>query len=166
MAVALASLHLAPDRQPRQRPTTQFFTGRMPFLPPNQQRKSTEGTQTEIVSTLTNVGSSCVDSMCVAELLELRMHRARPRSTAGVWRDDDDGCGVERHLSRRVCDASAVHDHALLHDVCHRRHADATAYGDHQVRPQRHYTHPFNGPPFGTTRVSRYQKVKNQSGFY
>jgi len=38
-----ASLHLAPDRQPRQRPTTQFFTGRMPFLPPNQQRQSTEG---------------------------------------------------------------------------------------------------------------------------
>jgi len=39
-----ASLHLAPDRQPRQHPTTQFFTGRMPFLPPNQQRQSTEGT--------------------------------------------------------------------------------------------------------------------------
>ena len=30
-------------RQPRQYPTTQFFTGRMPFLPPNQQRQSTEG---------------------------------------------------------------------------------------------------------------------------
>ena len=29
---------------PRQHPTTQFFTGRMPFLPPNQQRQSTEGT--------------------------------------------------------------------------------------------------------------------------
>ena len=29
-------------RQPRQHPTTEFFTGRMPFLPPNQQRKSTE----------------------------------------------------------------------------------------------------------------------------
>jgi len=47
MAVAsagpYASLHLAPDRQPRQHPTTQFFTGRMPFLPPNQQRQSTEG---------------------------------------------------------------------------------------------------------------------------
>ena len=27
-------------------PTTQFFTGRMPFLPPNQQRQSTEGTIT------------------------------------------------------------------------------------------------------------------------
>ena len=31
-------------RQPRQHPTTQFFTGRMPFLPPNQLRQSTEGT--------------------------------------------------------------------------------------------------------------------------
>jgi len=40
---AYASLHLAPDRQPRQHLTTQFFTGRMPFLPPNQQRQSTEG---------------------------------------------------------------------------------------------------------------------------
>jgi len=26
-----------------QHPTTQFFTGRMPFLPPNNQRQSTEG---------------------------------------------------------------------------------------------------------------------------
>ena len=47
MAVAsagpYASLHLAPDRYPRQYPTTLFFTGRMPFLPPNQQRQSTEG---------------------------------------------------------------------------------------------------------------------------
>ena len=38
-----ASLHLAPDRQPHQHPTTLFFTGRMPFLPPNQQPQSTEG---------------------------------------------------------------------------------------------------------------------------
>ena len=48
MAVASAgpyeSLHLAPDRQPHQYPTTLFCTGRMPFLPPNQQRQSTEGT--------------------------------------------------------------------------------------------------------------------------
>jgi len=28
------------------------------------------------------------------------------------------------------------------------------------------HTHPFNGPLSGTTRVSRYQKGKNQSGFY
>jgi len=33
-----ASLALAPDRQPRQHPTTQFFTGQLPFLPLNQQR--------------------------------------------------------------------------------------------------------------------------------
>jgi len=43
VAVALAgpyaSLHLAPDRQPHQHPTTLFFTGWMPFLPPNQQRQ-------------------------------------------------------------------------------------------------------------------------------
>ena len=38
-----ASLHLAPDRKPRQHPTTKIITGRMPFLPPNQQRQSTEG---------------------------------------------------------------------------------------------------------------------------
>ena len=40
-----ASLHLAPDRQPPQHPTTQFFTGQMPFLPPNKQRRSTEITR-------------------------------------------------------------------------------------------------------------------------
>ena len=38
-----ASLQLATDRQPCQHPTTQFFTGRMPFLSPNQQHQSTEG---------------------------------------------------------------------------------------------------------------------------
>ena len=38
-------------RQPRQHPTTQFFTGRMPFLPPNQQHQSPEGKSTEGKST-------------------------------------------------------------------------------------------------------------------
>ena len=42
-----ASLHLAPDRQPRQHLTTQFFTGWMTFLPPNQQRQSTEGSASQ-----------------------------------------------------------------------------------------------------------------------
>jgi len=37
-----ASLHVALDRQPLQHPTTQSFTGQMPFLMPNQQRQSTE----------------------------------------------------------------------------------------------------------------------------
>jgi len=34
-------------RQPRPHPSTQFFTSGMPFLPPNQQRQSTEGIGTE-----------------------------------------------------------------------------------------------------------------------
>jgi len=42
-ADATANLHLAPDRYTCQHPTTQFFTGRMPFLPPNQHCQSTEG---------------------------------------------------------------------------------------------------------------------------
>ena len=37
-------------RQPRQHPNTQFFTGWMPFLLPNQQRQSTKG---RLVSNLT-----------------------------------------------------------------------------------------------------------------
>ena len=45
MAVAsaglCASLHLLPDNPP-----LSFFTGRMPFLPPNQQSQSTEGNST------------------------------------------------------------------------------------------------------------------------
>jgi len=42
-----ASLHLAPAHQ---HPTTQFFTGRMPFLLPKQQRQSTEVFQYELVN--------------------------------------------------------------------------------------------------------------------
>jgi len=37
-------LHLAPDRQPRQHLITQFFTGRMLFLTPNQHCQSTKAT--------------------------------------------------------------------------------------------------------------------------
>jgi len=44
-----ASLHLTPDRYSRQHPTTQFFTSRMPFLPLNQQRQSTEGREVQPV---------------------------------------------------------------------------------------------------------------------
>jgi len=35
-----ASLHLAPARRPCQHPTTQFFTDRMPFLPPTNSVKA------------------------------------------------------------------------------------------------------------------------------
>jgi len=39
-----ASLHLIPDNHTNIPPLSFFFTGPMPFLPPNQQRQSTEGT--------------------------------------------------------------------------------------------------------------------------
>jgi len=39
-----ANLHLDPHTKPHQHLTTQLFIGRMPFLPPNQQHQSTEGT--------------------------------------------------------------------------------------------------------------------------
>jgi len=45
VAVVSANLHLDPDTEPCQRPTTQFFTGWMPFLPPNQQRQSIDGNE-------------------------------------------------------------------------------------------------------------------------
>jgi len=40
-AGSYANLHLAPNKSSCQHPTIQFFTGWMPFLPPNQQRQST-----------------------------------------------------------------------------------------------------------------------------
>jgi len=43
MAVASAAPRSRQITMPA--PTTQFFTGQMPFLLPNQQRQSTEGTQ-------------------------------------------------------------------------------------------------------------------------
>jgi len=42
-----------------QHPTTQFFTGWMPFLPPNQQRQSTECTSTEGTQTMKQISKNC-----------------------------------------------------------------------------------------------------------
>ena len=40
----LGHMQICTSLQTDNHTTTQFFTGRMPFLPPNQQRQSTEGT--------------------------------------------------------------------------------------------------------------------------
>jgi len=48
-----ANLHLDSDTT-RQHPTTQFFTGWMPFLPPNQQHQSTEGNLKETTADIFN----------------------------------------------------------------------------------------------------------------
>jgi len=50
-------LHLAPDRPPCQHPTAQFFTDRMPFLPPNQQHQSTEGIN-QSINQFVNIASA------------------------------------------------------------------------------------------------------------
>jgi len=68
-----ASLHLAPDRQLRQHPTTQIFTGRMPFLPPNQQRQSTEGVL-HLVTKLT-IQYLCDDRMTMPVLVPEKEQR-------------------------------------------------------------------------------------------
>jgi len=47
--ISLATCKSAPHSRQitHQQPTTQCFTGRMPFLPPNQQHQRTEGKSTE-----------------------------------------------------------------------------------------------------------------------
>jgi len=70
----------APDRQPCQHPTTQFFTCRMPFLPPNQQCQSTEGSNCVLLHSFTEFS-------CLMRLLD----RTR------VWR----GCCTRASCSRR-----------------------------------------------------------------
>jgi len=49
--ISWATCKSAPrSRQSRQHLTTQFFTGQMPFLPPSQQRQSTEGKLISVLS--------------------------------------------------------------------------------------------------------------------
>jgi len=43
--ISWAICKFTPDRQLCQHPTTQFFTARMPLLPPNQQHQSAEGSE-------------------------------------------------------------------------------------------------------------------------
>ena len=47
-------LHLAPDSETMPLPHHSVFTGRMPFLPSNQERQSTEGKYDIKLSTVLN----------------------------------------------------------------------------------------------------------------
>jgi len=83
-AGSYASLHLDTDRSP----PLSFFTGRMPFLPPNQQRQSTEGTSVDRkkkshysdLFALAGYFSQAVDKISAAAEC-----RAGPSATAGAW---------------------------------------------------------------------------------
>jgi len=57
-------------QKPRQHPTAQFFTGRMPFLPPSQQHQSTEGTFStwDVVTTSPTHSSAFIGSVCRSKL--------------------------------------------------------------------------------------------------
>jgi len=61
------NLHLAPDRWPHQHPTTQSFTGQMPFLPPNQQCQSAEGSIKNFL--ITKILIKVINFMCVNHFL-------------------------------------------------------------------------------------------------
>jgi len=54
---------------PCQHPTTQFFTGRMPFLLPNQQCQSTEGIKVIFIN-------PCISSLCVMPITLAAAHRS------------------------------------------------------------------------------------------
>ena len=84
---------------PRSRQTTtptphhSFFTGRMPFLPPNQQRQSTEGKCSLITADFTlndwseypsSVSSSSPHPDDIPEVVRKRCVKSRDRSTASV----------------------------------------------------------------------------------
>jgi len=74
LAGPYASLHLAPDRQPCQHLTTQFFTGRTLFLLSSQQRKSTEGKEYKVNEEQTAGKSfviSATDLLLLPVLLDL-----------------------------------------------------------------------------------------------
>ena len=69
-----ASLHLTPDRQPCQHPTTQFIIGRMPFLQPNQQRRSTEGRDFDIYTLAVVQLSILLYLLCLHQAKLLRVN--------------------------------------------------------------------------------------------
>jgi len=74
-------------RQPRQHPTTPFFTGRMPFLPPNQQRQSTQSKYTFCEKHLTLFFSySCLCAFSALTLLVWRQegHLACKKLSGGM----------------------------------------------------------------------------------
>ena len=78
MAVAsagpYASLHLGSRQITTQHLTTQFFTGRMPFLPPNEQRQSTEGQKKEKKKKKKRVSSKLQKLPCSPVTLTTHKH--------------------------------------------------------------------------------------------
>jgi len=71
-----------------------------------------------------------------------------------------------RLATRAAVRLSSKADMTFEQHCLHSRHSCQGVQSATRTEPDRTLTHPFNGPLSGTTRVSRYQKDKNQSGFY
>ena len=103
MAVAsagpYASLHFAPNRQPCQHPTTQFFVGRMPFLPINQQRQSAKVSKSRIIGAR-GEGLSGLEGLLAVVGLEVTTEGVRTGTGTEIER--------ERVPGFRGCDAEAA----------------------------------------------------------
>jgi len=141
-----ASLHLAPDRQPHQHPTTQFFAGRMPFLPPNQPRRSTEGATTctslEQIEVMELEGYSR-PNLCI-QPRRARRHRRNPHADRWwvCWLQKDADDLLRRNfLSPKCRNYSRDPDHAHLGAVSH--HEANTSHGQPTYKIWSLYLHPL-----------------------
>jgi len=61
-------------------PTTQFFTGRMPFLPPNQQRQSTEG-----MTVKQTAAKSGIKLICLVRLTDFDEYNEDEEESQDEW---------------------------------------------------------------------------------
>ena len=61
-------------RQPRQHPHHSVFTGRMPFLPPNQQRQRTEGNWHASVKCLNCLWKDVQNLICYSWIFNAQLH--------------------------------------------------------------------------------------------
>ena len=66
-------------------PPLSFFTGRMPFLPPNQQRQSTEGTSTvpKLIKIYDHPDSSTGESSFLVPNTSAKFYRGPPPPLTG-----------------------------------------------------------------------------------
>jgi len=67
-----ASVHLAPDRQPHQHPTTQFLQAGCPSCHPTNSVKALKATVSELLWEVLRAASSYADDELVGELVDAR----------------------------------------------------------------------------------------------
>ena len=161
------------------------FTSRVPFLPPNQQCQSTAGT-----FTLSQKKTNCFfETRGRRPTLQSRLryeplwmiHRRNVCRVVVTFSsgsdddmdddDDDDSDEQLRQNNNNVAVGAGGRQRRQQHREKRISVDDSVSKKAGKCTTTQHYTvrtneRPFNGPFSGTTRVSQYQKGKNQSGFY